>query len=228
MRWKKRARIAFVWRIISRTPSTKRGGSSAIWPARSISMKPKRYGSESMSRRLFAGWDSDLPNCAARPRRRGKRLRAMKIRSSARKKSGPSWNNRSTWNHCAGRSARLARPATLMRVLPKPAVNCTRAEKKAKIALAQLPGWSRSAEDLEHLAIPLSATLDQFESQLQEMTWQQRSLAERMGAEDDSIRQLESRLQSLELEQDVPTEEIMSGGTSAPRPRLATRQEQLA
>ena len=61
----------------------------------------------------------------------------------------------------------------------------TRAEKKAKTALAQLPGWSRSAEELERLAVPLSATLDQFESQLQETTQQQHSLAERMAAEDD-------------------------------------------
>ena len=55
----------------------------------------------------------------------------------------------------------------------------------------------------------MSATLDQFEAQLQEMTSQERSLAERIAAEDDSIRQIESRLQSLELEQDVPTEEVL-------------------
>ena len=84
-----------------------------------------------------------------------------------------------------------------------------RAEKKAATALAQLPGWSRSAEELERLAVPLSATLDQFESQLQETARQRQSLAERMAAEDDSIRQLETRLQSLELQQDVPTEEVL-------------------
>ena len=84
-----------------------------------------------------------------------------------------------------------------------------RAEKKAATALAQLPGWSRSAEELERLAVPLNATLDQFESQLQETARQRQSLTERMAAEDESIRQLETRLQSLELQQDVPTEEVL-------------------
>jgi len=84
-----------------------------------------------------------------------------------------------------------------------------RAEKKAATALAQLPGWSRSAEDLERLAVPLEATLDQYESQFQETTRQRQTSAERLAAEDDSIRQLEARLQSLELQQDVPTEETL-------------------
>ena len=86
---------------------------------------------------------------------------------------------------------------------------CARAEKKAKTTLAQLPGWGRSAEDLVRLAIPLSATVDQFEFQLQEMSRHHCSLTERIASEDDSIRQLESLLQSLELEQDVPTEEMV-------------------
>ena len=84
-----------------------------------------------------------------------------------------------------------------------------RAEKKAATALARLPGWSRSAEELERLAVPLNATLDQFESQLQETARQRKSLTERMAAEDESIRQLETRLQTLELQQDVPTEEAL-------------------
>jgi len=84
-----------------------------------------------------------------------------------------------------------------------------RAQKKAATALAQLPGWSHSAEDLERLAVPLNATLDQYESQFQETTRQRQAVAERLAAEDDSIRQLETRLQSLELQQDVPTEEAL-------------------
>jgi uncharacterized protein YhaN len=84
-----------------------------------------------------------------------------------------------------------------------------RSQKKATTALAQLPGWDRSAEELERLVLPLSATLDQFESRLQNTTRQRQVLAERLAAEDDSIRQLESRLQSLELEQNVPTEEML-------------------
>jgi uncharacterized protein YhaN len=83
------------------------------------------------------------------------------------------------------------------------------AQKKGATALAQLAGWDRSATELEHVAIPLSASLDEFESQLQEATSQRHLVADRIAAEDESIRQLETRLQSLELEQDVPTEELL-------------------
>ena len=78
--------------------------------------------------------------------------------------------------------------------------------------MAQLPGWTRSAKDLECLAIPLGATIDQFEVQFDEMATQRRSLTERIVAEYESIRQLESRLQSVieELQQDVPTEEMLA------------------
>ena len=119
-------------------PSTRRGGSSASWVARSIWMRPRRCGSGSMSRRSSAGWDSGSPSCAARPRRRGRRLPVMRTRSSARKKSGPTWNNRGMWNRSAGRSARLARPATSMRGLPRPAANSPARRKKRR------PPWPSS------------------------------------------------------------------------------------
>jgi uncharacterized protein YhaN len=83
------------------------------------------------------------------------------------------------------------------------------ADKKAKTALAQLPGWTSSAEALGRLAVPLLASLDQFDSRIEETARQQRSIAERIAQEDHAIRELESRLQSLELERDVPTEEIL-------------------
>jgi uncharacterized protein YhaN len=83
------------------------------------------------------------------------------------------------------------------------------ADKKAKAAESQLPGWNRSTDELGGVAVPLCATIDQFESRLQEITGQERSLAERITRENDAIRQLESRLQSLELERDVPTEEAL-------------------
>jgi uncharacterized protein YhaN len=83
------------------------------------------------------------------------------------------------------------------------------ADKKAATALARLPGWNRPAENLQRLAVPLGATLDQLESQFQETAGQRKSLAERSAAEDESIRQLETRLQTLELQQDVPTEDVL-------------------
>ena len=83
------------------------------------------------------------------------------------------------------------------------------AERKGVTALAQLPGWKRPAEELEQFASPLSATIAQFEGQFEESTRQRRSLTERLAAEDDSIRQTETQLQSMELEQDVPSEELL-------------------
>lgn len=84
-----------------------------------------------------------------------------------------------------------------------------RADKRANTALAQLAGWMRSAEELGRLAVPLDPTIDHCESRFQEITEHQRSVAGRIAAEDDSIRSLESRLQSLELERDVPTEDTL-------------------
>jgi uncharacterized protein YhaN len=85
----------------------------------------------------------------------------------------------------------------------------TRADQAMATALAQLPGWSRSAEDLNRLAVPLSATLDRYESLFHDAARAQHTLAERLANDDESIRRLESRLQHLELQQDVPTEEAL-------------------
>ncbi len=85
-----------------------------------------------------------------------------------------------------------------------------RAEKKADMALAQLPGWNQPAEILRRLAVPLSATLDQFESRFQETAQKRQALAERSSKEDDSIRECQASLQSLTLQQDVPTEEAVA------------------
>ena len=61
--------------------------SSETLLAQLIWMRRRRSGFGSMSRRLSEGWDSGLPNCVARPRRHGKQLFAMRIRSNVRKKS---------------------------------------------------------------------------------------------------------------------------------------------
>jgi uncharacterized protein YhaN len=84
-----------------------------------------------------------------------------------------------------------------------------RAEKKAAAALAQLPGWERSAEDLQGLAVPLNATIDLYESRFQDIAREQQALAERRTTEDDAIRDLDARLKSLRLQHDVPTEEAL-------------------
>ena len=84
-----------------------------------------------------------------------------------------------------------------------------RADKKAATALAQLPGWSRSAEALQSLPVPLNATIDLYESRFQDIAREEQALGERRTADDDAIRELEARLQSLELQHDVPTEEAL-------------------
>ena len=89
-----------------------------------------------------------------------------------------------------------------------------RAEKKTATALTQLPGWSRSAQELEQLAPPLSATIDQFEAHFEESAQKRRLLTERLAVEDNSISQAETQLQSLELQQDVPSEELLVAARS--------------
>jgi uncharacterized protein YhaN len=82
-------------------------------------------------------------------------------------------------------------------------------EKKAAAALEQLPGWSRSADDLRRQPVPLSTTLDLYEARFQEGARNQQTLARRLAVESDAIRELESRLQSLELQDSVPSEQAV-------------------
>jgi uncharacterized protein YhaN len=108
------------------------------------------------------------------------------------------------------RAARQARKAgDLDASLAEARARLARAEKKVATALVQLAGWGGSAEDLERLAVPSSANLEEYESQFLETARQRQASTERLAAEDDSIRQLETRLQSLELQHDVPTEEAL-------------------
>ncbi len=51
--------------------------------------------------------------------------------------------------------------------------------------------------------------MDLYESRFSESAREQQALAERLAAEDDAIRQLETQLQSLDLQHDVPTEEAL-------------------
>jgi len=84
-----------------------------------------------------------------------------------------------------------------------------RAEKKAALALSQLPGWDGSPADLQRLAVPLGVTLDRFEARFQATRQERQSLDERLVDEEGSIRQTESKLQALKLAQGVPTEEAL-------------------
>ena len=96
-----------------------------------------------------------------------------------------------------------------MRGSPRPAASSPAPRRRRRRRLAQLPGWSRSAEELQRLAVPLDATVDLYESRLSEASREQQAIAERLAAEDDAIRQLETQLQSMDLQHDVPTEEVL-------------------
>ena len=102
-----------------------------------------------------------------------------------------------------------------------------RAAKAAATALAGLPGWSRSDEELAPLAVPLDATLEQYESRFRDAVRQRENLVERLAAEDDLIRQRETQLQSLEIQHDVPTEDVLLAERAAGT-RLAAGQGRLA
>jgi uncharacterized protein YhaN len=87
-------------------------------------------------------------------------------------------------------------------------------EQRTDVALAQLPGWRQPIEALRRLAVPLFATVDQFESRIQEIAQKRQALAERLSKENDSILECQASLQSLTLQQDVPTEDAVAKARS--------------
>ena len=92
---------------------------------------------------------------------------------------------------------------------PTLAHKLAQAGSTASAALAQLPGWNRSAAELRRLPVPLDATLDQFEARLQEIRLKRESITSKASDEDVKARELGAMLQSLELQQDVPTEDML-------------------
>jgi uncharacterized protein YhaN len=84
------------------------------------------------------------------------------------------------------------------------------AEGRGALALAQLPGWDQPIENLCRLAVPLTATVDLFDTRFQETARRRQALAERASAESELIRECQANLQSLKLKQDVPTEEAVA------------------
>jgi uncharacterized protein YhaN len=84
-----------------------------------------------------------------------------------------------------------------------------RAQSDGAAALARYNGWHGTAEELRRLAVPLGVTLDQFESRFVELSRHRQALGERLSQEKESIRERESSLHSLALEQDLPSEEAV-------------------
>jgi uncharacterized protein YhaN len=81
----------------------------------------------------------------------------------------------------------------------------THSERAAARALAQLPGWRGTLDELERLAVPLDATLDRFETAIRDAETTRNALDEKQTSESEEIRRLEAQVHALSLEQDVPT-----------------------
>lgn len=83
----------------------------------------------------------------------------------------------------------------------------SQAHREAAAALGKITGWHRTGNELRHLAVPLGASLDQFESRFLELSQRRHALSEQLAKEKELIGDRESNLHALSLHQDVPSEE---------------------
>ena len=97
---------------------------------------------------------------------RGGQSSATKTRSSASTRPQPTWNSRDV-EPLRVVVRRVRKAGDLDARLAEARGRLARVEKKASLTLSQLPGWSRSPEDLQRLSVPFGATLDQFEARFQ-------------------------------------------------------------
>lgn len=81
---------------------------------------------------------------------------------------------------------------------------------EATLELKKLGLWEGTLEEIEELALPPEATLDRFDTLFGELDREQRSLAERVAETKKEDAEHEQRLETLRLEQSVPTEEDLA------------------
>jgi uncharacterized protein YhaN len=79
--------------------------------------------------------------------------------------------------------------------------------KSAAVELSQLGLWSGSLEEVEKLAVPALATIEQYSEELKDKNGQIKSLRDRLKDKASEKEQLEAQLKQLELGQRVPTDE---------------------
>ena len=79
--------------------------------------------------------------------------------------------------------------------------------ESAAVALSQLGLWSGSLEEVEKLAVPTLATIEQYSEELKDKNGLIKSLRDRMEDKAGEKEQLEAQLKQLELGQRVPTDE---------------------
>ncbi|MBV08835.1 YhaN family protein [Rubinisphaera sp.] len=80
-------------------------------------------------------------------------------------------------------------------------------EESAAVALSQLGLWSGSLAEVEKLAVPTLASIDQYSEEFKDQRSLIKSLRERLNEKTRDQEQLEAQLKQLELGQKVPTEE---------------------
>ena len=166
---------------------------------------------------IIRGWARSSPSFEARPTRRGGRSLVMTNRSGRGRPSSASWNNRLTWMRSAAQCGKPAKRGISNAQLAQAHDQLVRAQKDAAAALAQHKGWYGTAEELRQLAVPMDATLDQFETRFLDLSRRRQTLSERVSSEKESIRERESSLHSVALQQDLPSEEAVLAAQPAER-----------
>jgi len=79
-------------------------------------------------------------------------------------------------------------------------------EQEIALQLQGLPLWQGTWAELEKLTLPLPATVDRFEGDLAELEKQQKSIADKIAAEDRNIQEANRKLNEFKISGDVPTE----------------------
>ncbi len=83
-------------------------------------------------------------------------------------------------------------------------------QQEADVRLQQLPLWSGTLTELELIAIPSPTTIDQFAEEFQENARQTRTLQQQLQQLHQDQEALDTRLEQLELAQNVPTNEELT------------------
>ena len=150
----------------------------------------------------------------------------MRSRSSARRRSWPSWKSRGMSSRSAAPSARRARPATSMRGSTRPAASSLAPRRRRRRPWPSSPAGAARPRSFSAWPSPSAPRWTCTSRGFRRRRDERQAIAERLAAEDDAIRQLETQLQSLDLQHDVPTEEVLlaahgrdgkrAGGWSSP------------
>jgi uncharacterized protein YhaN len=102
--------------------------------------------------------------------------------------------------------AQVQKDGSLEEQLPALGEELRQAEQQAAGELARFTLWSGSLEALEQLAVPAPESVDRFENDLKDARAERRQLLDRLREEEAALRDLDSQIERLQLEQEVPSE----------------------